>query len=952
MFALASLSLRIAAVAGLVLAAGASGPLAQERVGVNSAVNPEATGAPPGAAPRRLVIGQDVVFNEHITTTEGGQTQLLFLDQSSMTIGPNSDLTIDQFVYDPKSGTGKLAMSATRGLLRYVGGKLSKQDQAVTLRTSTATLAVRGGAFIVRIDRTGATEVIFIFGDGLTVTGLNGISETVRRPGFAITVSGPGAAPSPPAPEPPGQLALFTEQLDGRTGGTGGAPVIPTDATVVGSGIQQTISGNVTASVQQAVQNQVGTTTTQSPATTTTSTQTTTTNQLSTATSAGMTIDCVSAGTCPTNTTPVATTTSGQSVGGSNGISGGTTSTTTTSTTPPPVAISFAGRLKKTNDTARGFFDQSTNVSATTNGDVAYAGGTLSFPAGAPQQGVFIATVGNLGTISFPLVPGKASFQGSSSSLGAFTGTSFLSADNTFFQASITPTNQPGQRLFIFGGTPVNASFYKQTGSTRIFAFSVPPDAALQSNIPFVRGQAGGNLPNAAVSPLFVVAPPTTAIGDATTVSAARALQASLAINGQGANQQSAIAVTTGTIDALQSSGLPILNGHLRGSSLLASGGTPVRLGSAVSSTVDGNNNSFYGGNAISGFVVDQTQFNSSSAGIVTTPVIPSTANEIPLSGTAASYGFAQPALPAAVPSGIGASRTTRALSGGFGGLMYTTAQTTPYIATGGTFVSTDAPNNRIQATLSGSAQSPSSGINTLSLQYGGLTGNAGGREAFIDDNTLAVLESQVNPQQINGRTLVVNGDPNQAGKLYLVSSGAAGAPAALLPSGASYCQCQFLQWGYWGGDLRTGNSTDSSISRIDRGHINTWVAGVATPLADLGALQSQSATASYAGHAIGSVFNNGASYLAAGGFNGSYNFGTQTGTMAISNFDGHSFAASGKAPLTGANYTFGLTSPGVKGAINGTFFGPMAAETGGNFAVQTTVGPAYLASGIFAGKR
>ena len=101
------------------------------------------------------MIGQDVVFNERITTTEGGQTQLLFLDQSAMTIGPNSDLTIDQFVYDPKSGTGKLAMSATRGVLRYVGGKLSKQDNAVTLRTSTATLAVRGGAFIANILRDG-----------------------------------------------------------------------------------------------------------------------------------------------------------------------------------------------------------------------------------------------------------------------------------------------------------------------------------------------------------------------------------------------------------------------------------------------------------------------------------------------------------------------------------------------------------------------------------------------------------------------------------------------------------------------------------------------------------------------------------------------------------------------------------------------------------------------------
>ena len=39
-----------------------------------------------------------------------------------MSIGPNSDLTIDEFVFDPNTNTGKLAMSATRGVMRYIGG--------------------------------------------------------------------------------------------------------------------------------------------------------------------------------------------------------------------------------------------------------------------------------------------------------------------------------------------------------------------------------------------------------------------------------------------------------------------------------------------------------------------------------------------------------------------------------------------------------------------------------------------------------------------------------------------------------------------------------------------------------------------------------------------------------------------------------------------------------------
>ena len=97
------------------------------------------------AAVRQVVIGQDVVHNERITTGATGKTQILFLDQSSLTVAENADLTIDNFVYDPGTSTGQLAMSTTRGILRYVGGALSKNANAVSLVTPSGTLGIRGG---------------------------------------------------------------------------------------------------------------------------------------------------------------------------------------------------------------------------------------------------------------------------------------------------------------------------------------------------------------------------------------------------------------------------------------------------------------------------------------------------------------------------------------------------------------------------------------------------------------------------------------------------------------------------------------------------------------------------------------------------------------------------------------------------------------------------------------
>jgi len=547
-------------------------------------------------------------------------------------------------------------------------------------------------------------------------------------------------------------------------------------------------------------------------------------------------------------------------------------------------------------------------------------------------NGVFSTTLGRAGQLQIPLVPGTASFgsSGTASPLGPVSGTSYLSSDGTFFYANLTPVNSPTEREFVAGGLPVSTSALGATEATRVVAFTVQPDAALQSNIPFIRNNVGGNLANAYISPLFI-APQTSAV-----------LQSSLAINGKRADQRSVLVTAIGNNATLQSSGAPMISGVVRGSSQPSELAPSVRIGSSLTSVVDGNGNSLYGGRAISGFVLDQTQYNSTApgSGVLTTPVIPSTASEVPLSGAPTNYGFNQPATPTELPAGVGTNRTSQTLRGYFGGLMNTTARKRPYAITGRTALSTNAATDRITAVLASDAlhRHATGGINNITMKFGP------GNSAFIDNNIYGAAESQITPA-------TVNGSPAQTAQLYLLSSGAAPPPSSLLPSGASYCQCQYLQWGYWGGDLRTDIPSNGAISRTDRGNINFWTAGPVTPAADISKLAAQNATGSYTGHMIGSVFNNGAQYVAAGGVAATYHFGTQTGWFSVINYDGHNFTTMSKPITKGANYKFGITDvPGITGTIKGSFYGPMAAETGGNFAFRT--GPTYLTSGIFAAKR
>jgi hypothetical protein len=55
-----------------------------------------------------LVVGAHIVHKERVHTTPAGTAQLLFTDKSSMSIAPNTDIVIDEYVYDPNANNGHM----------------------------------------------------------------------------------------------------------------------------------------------------------------------------------------------------------------------------------------------------------------------------------------------------------------------------------------------------------------------------------------------------------------------------------------------------------------------------------------------------------------------------------------------------------------------------------------------------------------------------------------------------------------------------------------------------------------------------------------------------------------------------------------------------------------------------------------------------------------------------
>jgi hypothetical protein len=124
--------------------------------------------------------------------------------------GPQARLTIDKFVYDPAVKKGDLAVHASAGVFRFVGGKISK-TRPVSIVTPSASLTIRGGILLVDVQPT-KTVATFVFGVEMTVVA-SGVKRTVTRPGWQVTVLA-GAAPTQPVQATPGSLSPEFAKLE------------------------------------------------------------------------------------------------------------------------------------------------------------------------------------------------------------------------------------------------------------------------------------------------------------------------------------------------------------------------------------------------------------------------------------------------------------------------------------------------------------------------------------------------------------------------------------------------------------------------------------------------------------------------------------------------------------------------------------------------------------------
>jgi hypothetical protein len=136
------ITLRAAAVSAAILASATLAVPATVAKPSGIVIAVVQTSEADGETGRRVLVAEAPVYSgDKIITGPVGQAQVKFRDETRLVVGPNSQMTIDAFVFEGDTAR-QISINAVRGAFRFITGKSS--NDAYKIVTPTSTIGVRG----------------------------------------------------------------------------------------------------------------------------------------------------------------------------------------------------------------------------------------------------------------------------------------------------------------------------------------------------------------------------------------------------------------------------------------------------------------------------------------------------------------------------------------------------------------------------------------------------------------------------------------------------------------------------------------------------------------------------------------------------------------------------------------------------------------------------------------
>ena len=176
-----------------------------------------------------LKAGDKIYFGDIIKAEDQSKSQILLLDQTVITIGAKTSVTLDEFIYDPNSQEGKITTNIIEGSVKVLSGKISeKNPDNLIVKTPAGSIGTRGTEFQAIVDQDEEVSKVLLIGPGQNNTlGLRpGAVEVFNDQGsvlldtpFAFTEFAANQIPTPPVTITNEQLQEFQNFLDVREAG-------------------------------------------------------------------------------------------------------------------------------------------------------------------------------------------------------------------------------------------------------------------------------------------------------------------------------------------------------------------------------------------------------------------------------------------------------------------------------------------------------------------------------------------------------------------------------------------------------------------------------------------------------------------------------------------------------------------------------------------------------------
>ena len=180
--------------------------------------------------------GDPVFLGDTIETGPESGLQIMLMDETIFTIGPDAALIIDEFVYDPETSAGKVTASVLKGAFRFVSGRVAKEEpRNMNVKTPVGTIGIRGTSAAGRVipanpsdpDSEISAEIVLLGPGadnnaneraGRIIVSNADTSVEISRSGFGTNIAGIDAPPTVPVRFEPSVVSGLTGDL-GTDGG-------------------------------------------------------------------------------------------------------------------------------------------------------------------------------------------------------------------------------------------------------------------------------------------------------------------------------------------------------------------------------------------------------------------------------------------------------------------------------------------------------------------------------------------------------------------------------------------------------------------------------------------------------------------------------------------------------------------------------------------------------------